>query len=243
MNSKRILSYIRRAVDDYGMIEDGDRIAVGVSGGKDSLTLLCAMAQLRLFYPKRFSLHAITIDMGFDSADFSGIRELAQSLDVPYTVVPTRIGRIIFGERKEHNPCSLCSKMRNGALHKAAAQLGCNKVALGHHKDDVIETFFLNLFYGGSLAVFSPVTALDRSGLLCIRPMIYLPEKDIRYFSSKEKLPAAVNPCPANRHTERETMKSYIRELSKTNRDIKNKVFGAIQRAGISGYKNNPRAE
>ncbi len=239
MNIKRILSFTRRAADDYNMIEDGDKIAVGISGGKDSLTLLCAMAHLRMFYPKRFSLCAVSVDMGFENTDFSKVKDLAASFDVPYTIINTQIYKIIFEARKEKNPCSLCSKMRRGALNKAAVDLGCNKVALGHHKDDVIETFFLNLFYGGNLSTFSPVTILDRTGLSCIRPFIYLPEKDIRYFAAKENLPVIKSACPADRNTEREEMKKYIQNLSKTNKDIKSKVFGAIQRSGIDGYKFN----
>ncbi|MBO7250301.1 MAG: tRNA 2-thiocytidine(32) synthetase TtcA, partial [Clostridia bacterium] len=175
-NTKRILSYTRRAVDDYEMIRAGDKIAVGVSAGKDSLALLCALADLRRFYPKKFELCAITVDMGFEGADFSRIQALCNELDVPYTVVPTQISKIIFDVRKEKNPCSLCAKMRRGALHTAAKELGCNTVALGHHFDDVVETFMLNLFYEGRIGCFQPVTYLSNTDIYMIRPMIYMPE-------------------------------------------------------------------
>ena len=177
---KRILSFTRRALDDYQMIEPGDRVAVGVSAGKDSLTLLCAMAELRRFYPVPFELVAVTIDMGFEGADFSAIEALCRELDVPYHVIPTEISKIIFDVRKEKNPCSLCAKMRRGALHNAAKELGCNVVALGHHFDDAVETFMLNLFFEGRIGCFSPVTYLSRVGLKLIRPMLYMPEKDVR---------------------------------------------------------------
>ena len=188
-NIKRVLSYVRRALDDYNMIEDGDKIAVGVSAGKDSLTLLCAMAEIRRFYPKKFELIAITVDMGFDGADFEPIANFCRELDVEYKIVPTQISKIIFDVRKEKNPCSLCAKMRRGALYGYAKEIGCNKVALGHHFDDVVETFMLNLFFEGRLGCFQPVTYLSNTDITLIRPMIYMPEKDVKYFASKTELP------------------------------------------------------
>ncbi len=236
-NTKLLLSYVRRAVDDYNMIEDGDRIAVGVSAGKDSLTLLCALSQLKLFYPKKFELLAITVDMGFDGMDFTPIRELCDSLDIPYHIVPTQISKIIFDVRKESNPCSLCAKMRRGALHTAAKELGCNKVALGHHFDDVVETFMLNLFYEGRIGCFQPVTYLSRIDLHLIRPMIYMPEKDVRYFASRSALPVISSPCPADKNTERENMKHLLHELERQNKGLRYRIFGAIQRGEVDGFK------
>ena len=213
-NMKRLLSYTRRAIDDYSMIEEGDKIAVGVSAGKDSLTLLCAMAYLRRFYPKKFDLIAITIDMGFEGGmDFTPIKELCEKLDVPYHIIPTQISKIIFDVRKESNPCSLCAKMRRGALHNAAKELGCTSVALGHHFDDVVETFMLNLFFEGRLGCFSPVTHLSRVGIKLIRPMIYMPEKDVKEFTNKNELPVITSPCPADKTTERESMKQLLHSL------------------------------
>ena len=234
---KHILSLTRRAVDDYTMIEEGDKIAVGISGGKDSLTLLCALSQLRLFYPKKFELVAISVDMGFEGADFSQIEELCRRLDVKYHVVPTQISKIIFEARKESNPCSLCAKMRRGALHSAAVELGCNKVALGHHFDDVVNTFMLNLFYEGRLGCFQPVTYLSRIDLHLIRPMIYMPEKDVRYFASKAELPVIKSPCPADGNTKRADMDALLNTIERTNKGLKYRIFGAIQRGEIDGFK------
>lgn len=235
---KRILSYTRRAVDDYEMIKAGDKIAVGISAGKDSLTLLCALAQLRRFYPVPFELHAITIDMGFaEKMDFEPIRKLCEELDVPYTIVPTEIYRVVFEVRKEASPCSLCAKMRRGALHNAAKELGCNVVALGHHFDDAVETFMLNLFFEGRLGCFSPVSYLSRADLRLIRPMIYLPEKDVRYFAGKVDLPVVKSPCPADGDTQREEMKQLLAKLDRENKGLRYRIFGAMQRGEISGFK------
>lgn len=234
---KRLLSYTRRAIDDYSMIEDGDKIAVGVSAGKDSLTLLCAMAYLRIFYPKKFELIAITIDMGFNQPiDFGPIKELCAQLDVPYYIIPTEISKIIFDVRKESNPCSLCAKMRRGALHSAAKELGCTSVALGHHFDDVVETFMLNLFYEGRLGCFSPVTYLSRVGIKLIRPMIYMPEKDVKEFSRKNNLPVIKSPCPADGNTQREEMKKLLTSLERENRGLRYRIFGALTRGKIDGF-------
>ena len=209
-NIKRVLSHTRRAIDDYEMIKAGDKIAVGVSAGKDSLTLLCAMAELRRFYPVPFELCAITVDMGFEGADFTPIADFCRELDVEYHIVPTQISKVIFDVRKEKNPCSLCAKMRRGALHNAAKELGCNTVALGHHFDDAVETFMLNLFFEGRLGCFSPVTHLSRVGLKLIRPMLYMPEKDVRYFANKVELPVVKSVCPADGNTQREEMKQLL---------------------------------
>ena len=234
---KRVLSFTRRALDDYKMIEAGDKIAVGVSAGKDSLTLLCAMAELRRFYPVPFELIAVTIDMGFDGMDFEPIRKLCESLDVPYHIIPTEISKIIFDVRKEKNPCSLCAKMRRGALHNAAKELGCNAVALGHHFDDAVETFMLNLFFEGRIGCFSPVTYLSRADLKMIRPMIYMPEKDVRYFSAKAALPVVKSPCPADGNTQREEVKKLLGELDRKHDGLRYRIFGAMQRGEIDGFR------
>lgn len=234
---KRILSYVRRAVDDYSMIKDGDKIAVGVSAGKDSLTLLIALAELARFYPNKFKLVAITVDMGFDGTDFTCIKELCDELNVEYHIVPTQISKIIFDVRKEKNPCSLCAKMRRGALYNYAKEIGCDSVALGHHFDDVVETFMLNLFYEGRIGCFQPVTFLSNTGITLIRPMIYMPEKDVRYFASKNILPVVKSPCPADGNTEREEMKNLLHELERKNKGLRYRIFGAIQRGEIDGFK------
>ena len=234
---QRILSYVRRAVDEYSMIEEGDRIAVGVSAGKDSLTLLEALAALRIFYPKKFELIALTVDMGFESSDFTGIRHMCERLKVPYHVEKTEISKIIFDVRKEKNPCSLCAKMRRGVLYDTAKRLGCNKVALGHHFDDAVETFMLNLFFEGRLGCFSPVSYLSRTDLHMIRPMVYLPEKEIKYFSNKRGLPVSKSPCPADGNTEREEMKQLLASLERNNKGLRYRIFGAMQRGEIDGFK------
>ena len=235
---KRILSYTRRALDDYGMIEAGDKVAIGVSAGKDSLALLCALAELRRFYPIPFELHAVTIDMGFaEKMDFTPIRQLCEELNVPYTIVPTEISKIIFDVRQESSPCSLCAKMRRGALHNAAKELGCNVVALGHHFDDAVETFMLNLFFEGRIGCFSPVSYLTRTELRLIRPLIYLPEKDVRYFANKAELPVVKSPCPADGNTQREEMKQLLARLERENKGLRYRIFGAMQRGEVSGFR------
>ncbi len=237
-NIKRILSYTRRALDDYQMIEEGDKVAVGISGGKDSLTLLCALAELRRFYPKKFDLVAITVSMGFaPPIDWEPIRALCRELAVDYHVADTEIAKIIFDVRKEPNPCSLCAKMRRGVLHNTAKELGCNRVALGHHFDDVVDTFMLNLFFEGRLGCFQPVTYLSRANLHLIRPMIYMPEKDIRYFAGKAQLPIIKSPCPADGNTERAEIGNLLHELDRKYKGLRYRIFGAIQRGEIDGFK------
>ncbi len=243
-NMKRMLSYTRRGVDDYNMIEEGDKIAVGISGGKDSLALLCSLAYLRRFYPKKFELIAITIDMGFEGGmDFTPVKELCEKLDVPYHIIPTEISKIIFDVRKEANPCSLCAKMRRGALHNAAKELGCNSVALGHHFDDVVETFMLNLFFEGRLGCFSPVTYLSRVGVKLIRPLLYMPEKDVVEFAKKNELPVVESKCPADKNTEREEMKTLLRTLERENKGLRYRIFGAICRGELDGFREISRMQ
>ncbi len=240
---KRILSYVRRGVDDYEMIKEGDKIAVGVSAGKDSLALLCAMAALRRFYPKKFELCAITVDMGFEDFDLTPIRKMCEELEVEYHVAPTQIAKIIFDIRKEKNPCSLCAKMRRGALYNYAKEIGCTSVALGHHFDDVVETFMLNLFYEGRLGCFQPVTYLSNTDIYLIRPMIYMPEKDVRYFASKNELPVIKSPCAADGNTEREEMKKLLHGLEMGNKGLRYRIFGAIQRGEIDGFREMGRMQ
>ena len=240
---KRILSFTRRAVDDYRMIEPHDRIAVGVSAGKDSLTLLTALATMRRFYPIPFELCAITVDMGFKGADFTPIANYCQKLDVPYRVVPSEIAQIVFDIRKEKNPCALCANMRRGALNAAAKEWGCQRVALGHHFDDVVDTFMLNLFFEGRIGCFSPVTYLSNTDLYAIRPLIYAQEKDISYYvRHTPELPVLPSPCPANHATERESMKQLLHELEKKYKGLRHRLFGALCRGEVDGFRPMEKA-
>ena len=230
----KILSLVRRCVEDYDMIQPGDRIAVGVSGGKDSLTLLVALAKLKEFYPVPFTVEAFTLDMGHadgrEGMDFSAVADLCQTLGVPYTILPSEIHHIIFDLRKEKNPCSMCAKMRRGALHNAMVERGISKIALGHHYDDAIETFFLSLFYEGRLSCFQPVTYLDRTGITQIRPLLYCGESMIAHTAQRLQFPVVFNPCPADGFTKRQEVKDLIYELQGRYPNLKAKVFGAMQR-------------
>lgn len=226
---QKILSRTRRAVDDYHMIDEGDRIAVGISGGKDSLTLLCVLAGLRRFYPKKFDIIGVSLDMGFDGMDFTGVKRLCDNLGVEYILKKTDIAEVVFDIRQESNPCSLCAKMRRGGVNDIAAQNGCNKVALGHHNEDVIETFFLSLFYEGRLGCFSPVTYLSRRNIHVIRPMIYVAEGDIKGYVRRADLPVVYNPCPMDGKSKRSDMRDFINECRKTDKFFKKKILHAIQ--------------
>ncbi|MBO7214442.1 MAG: tRNA 2-thiocytidine(32) synthetase TtcA [Clostridia bacterium] len=225
---QQLMSPVRRAVDDYKMIKSGDKIAVGLSGGKDSVAMLSALAGLKRFYPESFDIIAIRIDAGleYDKAQEEGLRLYAESLGITYHVEKTEIYQVVFEERKEKNPCSLCANMRRGALNQTAKKLGCNKVALGHHADDLIETFFLSMIYEGRLSTFHPVTYLSKADLTVIRPMIYVKESMIKSFM-KDK-PILVNPCPVDKHTQREEVKTTIFELSKKYPLIKDNLFNAL---------------
>ncbi len=234
---KRLLSFVRRAVDDYGMIEEGDRIAVGVSGGKDSLCLLETLAQMRRFYPKSYSLVAITVDMGFEGADYSMIREFCRRLHVEYRIEPTDIAKIVFEVRRESNPCSLCAKMRRGSLHAEAVKAGCNKVALGHHYDDAVETFMMNLFFEGRLGCFSPKSYLSNRNITLIRPLLYATEKDVEYFTRRRTMPVLPSLCPEDHATERENMKKLLSTLEKDNKGLKHRIFHAMCQGEIDGFK------
>ena len=218
------------------MIQEGDRIAVGVSGGKDSLTLLVALRRLMDFYPVRFELKAVTLALGIGEMDLSPVRKLCEDIGVEYIVEDTYIGKIVFEARQEKNPCSLCANLRRGALNNAAVKLGCNKVALAHNRDDVIETLLLSTFYEGRIHSFSPVTYLDRKGVYVIRPLIYAEEKQIKAFVRENSLQIVRNPCIANGHTKRQYIKELLIQLSADNREIKNNIFGAIKRSGLDGW-------
>lgn len=237
---QKLMGLVRRCVEDYEMIEDGDKIAVGISGGKDSLVLLRLLAALRSYHNKKFTLQAITIDMGL-GMDYSGIEEMCLELDVPYTIVKTEIGPIIFDYRKEKNPCSMCSKMRRGALNQALLDLDCNKLALGHHFDDAVETFMMSLIYEGRISCFQPVTHLDRTGVIQIRPMLYIHEKTVASFAQRENLPVLQNRCPVDKHTKREEIKDLIFSLAKDYPDLKERIFGAMQRYPLAAWEPQGR--
>jgi len=224
------LSLARRCIEDYAMIAPGDRIAVGVSGGKDSLLLLQAMAELRAFYPKPFALEAVTLHMGLPGMDYRPVREFCGALGVNYTVVPTDILHVVLDIRREDNPCSLCAKLRRGALHDAALSLGCRKVALGHHCDDAVETFLLSLLYEERLYCFSPVTYLNRKDITLIRPMLYVDEHLVRETAKRFGLPVVHNPCPANGHTKRQEVKELIAELSVRYPGLRDRLFRSLKR-------------
>ncbi len=237
---QRLIGLVRRCVEDYKMIESGDKIAVGVSGGKDSLALLVFLTELRKYHSTPFTLEAITVDMGL-GMDYAQIEALCQKLDVPFTLVKTEIGPIIFDYRKEKNPCSMCSKMRRGALNQALLDRGLNKLALGHHYDDAVETFMMSLLYEGRISCFQPVTNLDRSGVIQIRPMLYIHELTIDNFVSKQNLPVLENRCTVDKQTKREEIKKLIFDLSATYPDLKDRVFGAMQRFPLPEWEPKGR--
>lgn len=241
MKLQKLLSYTRRAVEDYDMIKTGDKIAVGISGGKDSLALLYVLHGLQRFYKHSFDLHAITVDMGYDDFDLSAIQALCDSLSIPYTIVKTQIRQIVFDELKESNPCSLCAKMRRGALNNAAKELGCTRIALGHHKEDVIETTFMSQFFEGRYYCFPPVTHLDRTGLFSIRPLIYTPEMALKAFKHSEDLPVVANPCPVDGHTKREAMKQLLLEQNKLYPGLSDRLFHALQTSSVDGWQLEKR--
>lgn len=237
---QKLMGLLRRCIEDYHMIEAGDRIAVGVSGGKDSLVLLQLLAGLREYTDKPFTVEAITVDMGL-GMDYSGVAAMCESLHVPYHLIKTEIGPIIFEYRKEKNPCSMCSKMRRGALNQAIVDLGIRKLALGHHYDDAVETFLLSLLYEGRISCFQPVTELDRMGVTQIRPMLYIHEKTVDNFASRMELPVVENRCPADKNTKREEVKQLVYELSARYPDLKERVFGAMQRLPLPEWEPKGR--
>ena len=232
------MSRIRAAMEKYNMIEDGDRIAVGLAGGKDSVALLAALAEMRRFYPKKFDVIAITVDMRFDNTDtdFSLLEEFCKRIDVPFVVKRTELADIIFNIRKESNPCSLCAKMRRGILHDVAVENGCNKVALGHHMDDAVETFFMNLLKGGNISSFFPVTYMSRKDLYIIRPMVLASEALVAGAVKHSDLPVVKSKCPMDKTSEREKTKELVRMLNKEYPQLREKVIGALQRRGLDNW-------
>ena len=236
MKLQKLLSYTRQAVDEYEMIQEGDKIAVGISGGKDSLTLLYALFNLQKFYPKHFDFLAVTVDLGYKGFDLSGIRKLCEELHIEYHIVSTKISEMISDGKSEGSACSLCARLRKGALNDAAKELGCNKVAYGHHMDDVIETMMLSLIYEGRFCSFWPVTFLNKTELTVIRPMIYVPEADVTGFQNKMNLPISKNPCPIDGSTKREYVKALIRQLNAENPGVKKRLFHAITNGNLEGW-------
>ncbi|MBR7092102.1 MAG: tRNA 2-thiocytidine biosynthesis protein TtcA [Clostridia bacterium] len=220
------------------MIRDGDRVAVGVSGGKDSLVLLWLLAALRRFYPARFSLTAITLDPCFDGqpGDYSAVADLCRALDVPYIVEPTRLWKTVFADRQEANPCSLCARLRRGTLHRAALDAGCRTVALGHHRDDAAETLLMNLLTGGTLDCFAPRTFLDRRGLTLIRPMVFIPQEDVARFARQQRLPVVPSRCPVNGRTERARTGELLAQLRRDYGPVEQKILHAMQKNHLHGW-------
>lgn len=243
MKLQQVLSLTRKAIDDYQMIKTGDKIAVGISGGKDSLTLLYALHELQRFYPVSFELCAVTVDLGFNNLNLDKIKELCSSLDVDYHIVKTDIGKIIFEDRKEANPCSLCAKMRKGALNDAMKTIRYNKVAYAHHKDDVVETMMMSLIYEGRFHTFCPVTYLDRTDITVIRPLIYMNEADVIGFIHKYDVPVVKSPCPADGHTKREYIKNLLRDINLETPGVKKRMFTAILNSNLEGWKNGSQKQ
>ena len=233
---QHILGLVRRCVEDYHMINPGETVAVGVSGGKDSLLTLTALARLRRFYPVPFNVHAITLETGTPGMSFDAVAELCRELEVPYTRIHVPVYQIVFEERKEKNPCSLCAKLRRGSLNTALTERGIHKIALGHHYDDAIETLLMNLLFEGRIGCFQPVTYLDRTGITQIRPLLYCREDDIRRTVERLHLPVVHNPCPANGSTRRQEVKDLIHQLEGRYPDIKQKLFGSLQRYPLYGW-------
>lgn len=233
---QKLLARARKAVEDYDMIQEGDRIGIGVSGGKDSLALLYCLKALQRFYPKKFELVAITISLGNEEFDLQSLIDIYNSQDIQYHIEDTLISKIVFDVRNEKNPCSLCSNMKRGAIHNAAKRLGCNKVAFAHHRDDVIETLLLSLFYEGRIHTFSPVTYLDRTDITLIRPFIYVEEKMIRSYIEKRGVTPISSGCKVDGKTKRHYTKELIITLMEENKNVKDNLFGAIQRSGIKGW-------
>ena len=238
MELQKLYSRARRAIDDHQMIADGDHIAVGISGGKDSLTLLYALAGLRRFYPKKFSLTALTVDLGYDSMEYSDVERLCESLQVPYHVIHTQIAKIVFGERDNaSSPCALCARLRKGAFNDEAKRLGCNKVAYAHHMDDVIETAFLSMLFEGRFYVFPPYTELDQTGYAVIRPLIYVSEAEVKGFRNRYHLPVIENPCPADGHTKRAYVKQLLTQMNTDHPGVKKQLFHAVLTGNIPGWQ------
>ncbi len=236
---QKILGFMRKAIKEYDMIQNGDKIAVGISGGKDSLITLYGLVMLKKFIGIDFEVGGITIDNGFNGrqGDFSSVEKFCDELGVKYDIIRTQIGEIVFDIRKEPNPCSLCARMRRGALHNSAHELGYNKIALGHNKDDVIETFMMNLFTEGRIGCFSPVMTYPEKDIEIIRPLVFTPEKNIKHVAKINEFPVVKSSCPADGHTNREEMKTFLRDMERKDHGFKDRIFGAVQRSEIDNWK------
>ena len=233
---QEILGLVRRCVEDYDMIQAGDTVAVGVSGGKDSLLTLTALARLSRFYPKPFRVVAMTVEAGTPGMSFDGVADYCRALGVEYIRVSVPIYEVVFLERREKNPCSLCAKLRRGSLHTALTERGIHKIALGHHYDDAVETLLMNLLFEGRIGCFQPVTYLDRTGITQIRPLLYCKEEDIRRMAARLRLPVVQNTCPMDGHSRRQEVKELIAGLEGRYPDLKKKLFGAVQRYPLYGW-------
>ena len=233
---QHIIGRMRKAIEEYNMIEDGDKIAVCLSGGKDSITMIKGFKALQRFYPKKFDIIAISINPGFEFFDINFLKQICSEIDVPLFIEDAHIQEIVFDIRKEKNPCSLCANLRRGIINSIATREGCNKIALGHNQDDVLETFLLNLFYAGSISTFAPVAYMDRSQVTLIRPLIYLSEKEIKKFIRKENIEVMEKACPMDGTSKRETMKDFIFEKQKEIPMFRANLWGAIQR-NLDGWK------
>ena len=228
---------VRRAVDDYRMIEAGDRVAVGVSGGKDSLVLLLALDHLKSYYPKPFELEAVTVELGFEGMDFAPVAALCEARGIPYTCRKTDIKEVVFDVRQEANPCSLCAKMRRGALNGILKERGLNKLALGHHFDDAVETFLMSLLFEGRLNCFAPMSYMDRMGVTLIRPLLYVGELRSSNMAAALSLPVVPSTCPMDRTSKRAETKALLDTLSRTYPDLRSRIFGAMQRLPLPGWE------
>lgn len=234
---QKILGYMRKAIEDFNMIDEGDKIAVGLSGGKDSISMLMGFKALQRFYPKKFSIIAVSVNPGFEFFDSNLLRKTCEDIGVPFFEEVSHIKEIVFDIRDEKNPCSLCANLRRGILNSVAIREGCNKIALGHNEDDVLETFLLNLFYTGSISTFAPVSYMDRSKITLIRPLIYAPEKDIRNFVKRNNITVMPKACPMDGVSKREDMKDMIKSLQVDIPHIRANLYGAIKRSNIKGWK------
>lgn len=238
MKKQRLLSHIRKIVDEYNLIEDGDKIAVGISAGKDSMTLVYALNELRKFYPKKFDIIGVTVSLGFDNFDLTPVKSFCCQNEIEYVVVDTNIREIVFDIRKEKNPCSLCAKMRKGAIVDEAIRLGCNKLAYGHNKDDIIETLFMSMFYEGRIGTFTPKTYLEGKNIYSIKPMISVPERDVIGFVNKYNIPVIKSPCTVDGDTKREETKNFVKEQRKNYDKFDEKIYNAIINSNIDGFRN-----
>lgn len=235
---QKLMGYMRKAINEYQMLQDGDKIAVGISGGKDSVALLTGLVKMKGFLGIDYTVIGITLDPGFNGVetDYSPIEKLCSELGVEYVIKRTQIGTVIFDIRKETNPCSLCARMRRGALHDAAKEYNCNKIALGHHYDDAVETFIMNLFNEGRVGCFSPVTYMSRKDVTVIRPMVFAPEIDIKSAVKRNNLPIVKSVCPADGVTTRQWTKDWLKQMDKEHEGIKKRIYGAMKRGNVSGW-------